>query len=48
LKFVNRSAKPLSPLLEIAKLILARTRGSEQHHVTRLRELSRALHGFFE
>jgi hypothetical protein len=48
LKFGNRSAKSLSPLLEIAELILARARGREQHHVSRLRELRRALHGFFK
>jgi hypothetical protein len=48
LKFANRSAKSLSPLLEIAELILARARRREQHHVSRLCELGRALHGFFE
>jgi hypothetical protein len=48
LKFANRGAKPLSALLEIAELILTRARGREQHHVSRLRELRRALHGFFE
>jgi hypothetical protein len=48
LKFANRSAKSLSPLVEIAKLILARARGREQHHVAQLCEFGGALHGFFE